>query len=197
MTSNFSQQAAAAAAKRILGFYPEIPASDPKGFAAGLVQMLLNFPQQVIEQAADPAFGIPSRLQRLNLADLKKQLDAIAGEVHEQNVRRERARQRPLPRLEAPDAPPGAWANTFVPQTDPRYAKLCEWATTADPRRWKYGTSSDNRSGIWVARDVWEGNGQSRPQHQSAPDWKNLKLRPETLEATFPKMPQQDESDAA
>lgn len=198
MHSTNSSEAAVAAAKRILGFYPEIPASDPKGFAAGLVQLLLNYPPQVVEQAADPVCGIPTRLQRLNFADVKKQLDLIAGEVHEQNVRRERARQQPLPashRLPPSEAPPGAWANVFVPEGHARYAALCEWAKTADVRRWKYGVSSDNRSGIWIVRDVWETNEQARPQ-APLPNWQGLKLKPETLAQTLGKVPTED-SDAA
>lgn len=75
MDSNVSHQEAAAAAKRILGFYPDIPASDPMGFAAGLVQTLSNYPQAVVARAVDPATGIPANVEFLNLARIKKLLD--------------------------------------------------------------------------------------------------------------------------
>lgn len=75
MISTISPQQAAAAAKKILGFYPEIPASDPKGFAAGLVRTLLIFPQAVIDRAVDPVSGVPAKIEFLNLAKIRKLLD--------------------------------------------------------------------------------------------------------------------------
>ena len=75
MTSTVSPQDAAAAAKKILGFYDTIPASDPKAFAAGLVATLSIFPQRVVDRASDPVRGIPSVVRYLNLADVRKHLD--------------------------------------------------------------------------------------------------------------------------
>ena len=53
---------------------------------------------------------------------------------------------------------PGSLANVFIPEGHVRYKKLCDWANAADPRFYRFGVSSDNRPGIWLNRDVWEGN---------------------------------------
>lgn len=97
MTSNISPQRAAEAAKKILGFYPEIPASDPKGFTAGLVQTLLIFPPEVIDRAVDPVQGLPAKVIYLNLASIRKHLDAWAEEHWEHVQRLERANRKRLP----------------------------------------------------------------------------------------------------
>lgn len=97
MTSNISPQRAAEAAKKILGFYSEIPASDPKGFTAGLVQTLLIFPPAVIDQAVDPVQGIPAHVAYLNLAKIRKLLDDWAETYWEGVKRQERLARQQLP----------------------------------------------------------------------------------------------------
>lgn len=97
MTSTISPQEAADAAKKIMGFWPEIPASDPRAFAAGLVQTLLIFPREVIERAVDPVQGIPAQVTSLNLARIRKVLDELAEEHWEAVQRRERANRKRLP----------------------------------------------------------------------------------------------------
>jgi hypothetical protein len=99
MTSTITQEAAAAAAKRILGFYPDIPASDPKGFAAGLVQTLMTFPEAVVKQAMDPVHGLPAKVEFLNLAAMRKCLDQWRLEhlAHEERVARSKVRYLPEP----------------------------------------------------------------------------------------------------
>lgn len=97
MTLNVSHEAAAAAAKRILGFFPDIPASDPKGFAAGLVQTLSNYPPAVVARAVDPATGIPAHVEFLNLARIKKLLDGWYDEHYELEAKR---KQWATPRVE-------------------------------------------------------------------------------------------------
>ena len=97
MTLNISQQEAATAAKQILGFYPEIPASDPRSFAAGLVQTLSIFPRAVIERATDPITGIPSRVKFLNLAEIREILEEWRGEYLDHLARVEIATRKALP----------------------------------------------------------------------------------------------------
>lgn len=97
MTSPISPAEAAKAAEKILGFYPEIPASDPKGFAAGLVKTLSIFPRGVIARAADPVSGIPAQVQYLNLAKIRKCLDEWADEYFETEHRRQIAERKRLP----------------------------------------------------------------------------------------------------
>jgi hypothetical protein len=92
-----STEQAAKAAKQILGFYPEIPASDPKGFAAGLVATLSIFPQAVIDRAVDPVHGLPSKVAYLNLAQMRKHLDGWMEEFWTEHERQERAARKALP----------------------------------------------------------------------------------------------------
>lgn len=99
MISAITPAAAAKAAEKILGFYPEIPASDPKGFAAGLVATLSIFPQAVIERAVDPVAGIPGKIKFLNLAAIRELL-----EDWDDDYRRELKRREPKP-LALPEPP--------------------------------------------------------------------------------------------
>lgn len=49
---------------------------------------------------------------------------------------------------------PGSLANVFCPNTDRRYAALCERAKTDDPRFFQYGKdTAGERDGIWVNYD--------------------------------------------
>jgi hypothetical protein len=59
--------------------------------------MLSTFPPSVNERAADPAHGIPSKIQYLNLAAMRKLLDAWADEYYERQDRAERANRKALP----------------------------------------------------------------------------------------------------
>lgn len=104
MTLKISHDEAATAAKQILGFYPEIPASDPRSFAAGLVQTLSIFPREVIERATDPITGIPAKIKFLNLAEIRDLLEQWRGEHLDHIARVERATRKFLPPPE-PESP--------------------------------------------------------------------------------------------
>lgn len=82
MDSKPSPQEATEAAAKILGCYSEITASDPKQFAAGLVQTLMIYPIEVVELAAHPVRGIAGVVDRydLTLARVRKHMDAWAAE---------------------------------------------------------------------------------------------------------------------
>lgn len=94
---------AAAVAKKILGFYPEIPASDPETFAAGLVTILSHYPSEVQWRAADPVFGVPGKLRFLNLAAIRDLLDKLGEEYAIQCRREEMERIAKLPPPPEPD----------------------------------------------------------------------------------------------
>ena len=68
-------------------------------FAAGLVKVLSNYPEAVIDRAVDPN-GIPSEVTFLNLAEIKKHLDTWRNEHVAMEERRERANRRALPEPE-------------------------------------------------------------------------------------------------
>lgn len=99
MNSETSVQAAAIAAKKILSLYPDIPAGDPKTFAAVLVQMLSIYPQPVVERAADPLVGVVQNIKFLNIAAIRELLDKWREEYYEDLDRRR-------PRLPAPPEEP-------------------------------------------------------------------------------------------
>lgn len=97
MTLTISHDEAAVAARQILGCYPDIPASDPKRFVAGLVGLLSTYPRPVIVRAVDPRIGIAVHIEFLNLARIKKLLDEWRDEHFQDLHRREIAARKPLP----------------------------------------------------------------------------------------------------
>src|ERR1035437_4927579 len=89
-------QYAAKAARRILGFYDTIPATDPKAFAAGLVEILSNYPTAVIDRAANPS-GIAGHVAYPNLAKMREFLDVWLNEYLIEQERFARANRQALP----------------------------------------------------------------------------------------------------
>jgi len=80
---------AATAAKQILGFYDTIPAMDPKAFAAGLVEILSNYPPAVLERAVSPSRGIAAFIAYPNLAKMRERLEEWSAEYYADLKRRE------------------------------------------------------------------------------------------------------------
>lgn len=93
----------AQAAERILGFYDSIPAMAPKAFAAGLVEILSNYPQDVIDRAASPSRGLAGCIAYPNLAKYRERLEAWAEEYY---IAVERERRANAPRLPEPKVDP-------------------------------------------------------------------------------------------
>lgn len=60
-----TMQTAAEAAEKLIGYYPQIMASDPKIYAAGLVQLFSRYPEHLIAAALDPATGLPGECDYL------------------------------------------------------------------------------------------------------------------------------------
>jgi hypothetical protein len=104
MLSTISPEEAIKAAKKILGLYSNIPASDPKAFATALVEMLSTFPAPVIDQAINPANGIAAKVTFLNLAAIREHLDRWRIEHLVLQERLERMNRRALPPAE-PEEP--------------------------------------------------------------------------------------------
>jgi len=106
MTSTISPVEAAKAAEIILGYYPEIPASNPKAFAAGLVKTLSIFPRPVIDRAIDEVEGIPAKVKFLNLAAIREHLDKWRIEylVHQERLELINRKALPAPAPEEPAA---------------------------------------------------------------------------------------------
>lgn len=58
-------QMAAEAAEKLIGYYPTIQASDPKIYAAGLVQLFSRYPEHLVAAAVDPVDGLPGECDYL------------------------------------------------------------------------------------------------------------------------------------
>jgi hypothetical protein len=58
-------QMASEAAARLIGFYPTINASEPKVYAAGLVQLFSRYPEHLVAEAIDPVNGLPGECDYL------------------------------------------------------------------------------------------------------------------------------------
>ena len=162
-----NQHQVAYASKRaevLFGSYRRGDANDPAQYVAAITAILSLYEPDLIREVTDPRTGIQTSEKFMtfmpNAGELRRYCEAEAA-------RRERMKQlaalpRPVPlshRLARPKmTAPGCLANVFVPQEHARYARLCAWAETADPRLWRHGVSSDKRPGIWIGLEIWQGN---------------------------------------
>jgi hypothetical protein len=134
--------------------------SDPEGFVTQLGAILCDFEEDVVAYVTSPKTGIQRRSKWP--PSISEILEAC--EQHRDFLKRVRT-ERPavLARLPTPDRPQGYLANIFVPEGHVRYQGLVDWSQTADPKLFKFGVSSDNRAGIWIARGIWENPPAPRP----------------------------------
>jgi hypothetical protein len=63
--SSETMRTAADAAETLIGYYPTIQASDPKIYAAGLVQLFSRYPEHLVAEAIDPVNGLPGECDYL------------------------------------------------------------------------------------------------------------------------------------
>lgn len=148
-------------ARLLFGSYRRGDANDPEIYVRAVTAVLACYDFELMREVTDPRTGIMTTEKYMsfmpNPGELKVYCDGVAAV-------RDRIRHLgslPTPdftrlRLPAPPAAPGDYANIFVPDTHRRYATLVEWTKTGDVRCWKFGRSSDNRAGIWVALDIWD-----------------------------------------
>lgn len=91
-------QMASEAAERLLGFYPTINASDPKMYAAGLVQLFSRYPEHLVAEAIDPVDGLPGECDYLpTIAKVKAFLEPRYLNFVRLQELRERASRKRLP----------------------------------------------------------------------------------------------------
>jgi hypothetical protein len=187
----------------LFGCYRRGDANDPDRYVAAIAAVLTLYDFEIMREVTDPRTGIQTTEKFMTFMPQSGELKHYCDGIAERKYRLEQLAKipRPVPasrRLEAPERAPGEFANIFVPEGHPRYARLCEWTKTAAPKFWKFGRSSDNRPGLWVSLDVWEGNKQAAVAPKSAPDWSTLKLKPETLDTMADRLePQQSREGAA
>lgn len=146
-------------AKILFGCYRRGDANDPDTYVAAVAMVLSKYAVEVIKAVTDPYSGLPSKKKESgysgmpDVADVREACDYEATRI----ARMERYRALPAPdfnrpRLAKPAPSPGDLATVFVPESNPRFAMLVEWAKTADQRKWKY----DGRAGIVVSYDTWD-----------------------------------------
>lgn len=89
---------AKAAAAQLIDFYPSIQASNPKTYAAGLVQMFAYYPEFLIAEAIDPVHGLPSECEFFpTLAKVKAFLEPRYRNHLRMVELRDRANRKRLP----------------------------------------------------------------------------------------------------
>ncbi len=66
-------------ADRLMGFYPQSPASDPQIFMTGMVELLAAYPVAIIENLCSVISGIPAKYKFLpSIAELKEECERFA-----------------------------------------------------------------------------------------------------------------------
>jgi hypothetical protein len=143
----------------LFGCYRRGDANDPETYVAAISAVLSLYDAELIREVTDPRTGIQTAEKHMtfmpNAGELKVYCEAIAA--RRQRLQHLGSLPKPVrTRLPAPGPRPGDKATVFVPVSHERYAKLVEWSKTADARLWRFGKSSDNRDGIWIAWDVWD-----------------------------------------
>ena len=148
-------------AEVLFGCYRRGDANDPERYVAAMAAVLSDYDFDLMREVTDPRTGICTTEKFMsfmpNAGELKVYCETQAA--RKDRLRRLGERRAPVAanlRLEAPEQPPGYLANVHIYDSHPRYAALVEWAKTAEPRLWKFGTSSDGRNGIWIPLSVWQ-----------------------------------------
>ena len=144
--------------KQLFSAYRADQFADAEGFVKSIGEVLRDFPDEVIEHVTSPRTGIQRRLKwPPSISEVVE-----ACEQHQDYLARLRQPRRdPVPRVLPQllrDRPDGSLAQAFVPEGHARYESLCKWAEKADRIWWRYGKSSDGRSGIWVSLRAFEGD---------------------------------------
>lgn len=89
---------AAEAAETLIGYYPNIQASDPKIYAAGLVRLFSRYPEHLIAEALDPVNGLPGECDYLpTIAKVKAYLEPRWKQEEHRREMRERFERKRLP----------------------------------------------------------------------------------------------------
>lgn len=143
--------------------YRRADANDPEGYVAAISAVLALYDPDIIREVTDPRTGISTSEKFRAFMPNSGELKAYCDDTAAHRERMLRLKDIPSPdfrqaRLAPPETPRGALASVFVPEHHPRYASLVEWTKTAEEKYWKFGVSSDNRSGLWVSNDKWSGS---------------------------------------
>lgn len=147
----------------LFGCYRRGDANDPETYVAAISAVLAMYETDLVREVTDPRTGIQTseRFETFmpNAGELRRYCEGIAA----RNERLQRLGSKPAPNFNRPALPrpeprPGDMATVFVPDGNPRYPEFVRWSEDpeTDPRKWRFGVSSDNRNGIWISYDTWE-----------------------------------------
>jgi len=126
----------------------------PRG-KASLGAVLEQYENDVITYVCDPRTGVQRRSKWP--PTISEMVDAC--EDHALFLAKQRAvkptfqQRKPEPLFH--QRPQGYMAQIFVPEGHARYEAMENRAKVSDPIWWRYGKSSDGRSGIWVSHNFW------------------------------------------
>jgi hypothetical protein len=173
----------------LFGCYRRGDANDPDTYVAAVAAVLSVYEPGIIRDATDPRTGIQTDEKFAafmpNAGELKRYCDGIAA--RQERLKQLAAIPPPSPRshrLAAPPRPAGYFANVHVPQSNARYARLVEWAKSADEKLWRLGHNSKGEAGLWIPLDVWQGNGGQPVAGRAKFDWANIEPTKRDLTAT-------------
>lgn len=160
-TSQYQNAFAAERARMLFGCYRRGDANDPEVYVMAVAAVLARYDADLIREVTDPNTGIQTTEKYMSFMPNAGELKVYCEGVAARKDRMRRLGDLPRPdfsraRLGPPDPVPGDLAQVFVPQGHKRYQSLVEWTTTANPRFWRFGKSSDGRLGLWVSWTVWE-----------------------------------------
>lgn len=101
---SISQKAAAGRAAAELFKFCEMPdVGDPESFLAAAILILAEFPNEVMQAVAHPAHGLPSRMRRPGLSDIRAACDAFYAPIARREKRDKIAAEQAA-RLAAPSS---------------------------------------------------------------------------------------------
>lgn len=165
---------AARCVKMIIASYRKDQFADAPAFIEQLYEVLMQWPESVIEAVADPRRSRSVQQSYTFPPSLKEVVDLCSEEAEVQRKLREAAHQ---PRSDRnrnrdyvpPPNFPGCRCNVFVHADAPQYPALWEWSQLpdTDARDWKL--DERGRLGVWVALSIFQTIGTIR---QRSSNWK-------------------------
>lgn len=153
----------------MFGCFRKGEAHDPRTFMVGAVGILIQYPEEVINEVTDPVKGLPAHSVFLpSLAEIKLFCDRLAARnaksAHYGNIPRP-ARYEPRPYSCEP--------NTFVSDASPGYAALMERHKETGGKfsmteRRECSWDNTVRNGVWVPLGWYEeaNQGSVKPSRQ-------------------------------
>lgn len=180
--SKCSPEVVAKSGQMLFSAYRRDDFADAAGFAVQIASVLSEFSEEVVLYVTSPKTG----LQRRSKWPPTISEVLTACEQHQDYLAKARARrptiEQRLPSPSLRNRPQGALANIFVPESNPRYARLLEWTKEADPVFWKHGTSSAGELGLHIPLNIWQEGVPAPASTKHAPP-QDLTLTPEARAA--------------